>query len=88
MQQTGAAVCMICCERLPAGAGYRVQPLPLPEPLPARGEMDEEAWALACATTVNRAMETMILRQPSQYLWGYHRYKQPQIGRASCRERV
>lgn len=77
VQQTGAAVCLIWGERLPVGAGYRVQPLPLPEPLPARGEMDEDAWTLACATTVNRAMESMILRKPSEYLWGYHRYKHP-----------
>jgi KDO2-lipid IV(A) lauroyltransferase len=28
-------------------------------------------------TTVNRYMEALIRRAPEQYLWGYHRYKQP-----------
>jgi KDO2-lipid IV(A) lauroyltransferase len=32
---------------------------------------------LQAATAINRAMEGLILRRPSQYLWGYHRYKQP-----------
>ena len=27
--------------------------------------------------TVNAAMEAVIRRAPGQYLWGYHRYKQP-----------
>jgi KDO2-lipid IV(A) lauroyltransferase len=39
--------------------------------------LDEEAWTLQAATAINRAMEGLILRRPSQYLWGYHRYKQP-----------
>jgi len=74
--QTGAAVAVLWTERLPRGAGYVVRALPLPVPLPdkaADGSYDEAAAALA----INRSMEAVILRKPSQYLWGYHRYKQP-----------
>ena len=41
------------------------------------GFADDQAWQVACATVVNRAMEQLILQCPGQYLWGYHRYKQP-----------
>ena len=74
--QTGAAVAVLWTERLPRGAGYVVRALPLPVPLPekaADGSYDEAAAALA----INRSMEAVILQKPSQYLWGYHRYKQP-----------
>ncbi|MBK6472772.1 MAG: lysophospholipid acyltransferase family protein [Betaproteobacteria bacterium] len=74
--QTGAAVAVLWTERLPQGAGYVVRALPLPVPLPekaADGSYDEAAAALA----INRSMEAVILCKPSQYLWGYHRYKQP-----------
>ena len=71
VQQTGAAVGLLWTERLPQGQGYVVHAEELPEPLPADGD---EA---ACAAVVNRAMESVIRRCPRQYLWGYHRYKQP-----------
>ncbi len=74
--QTGAAVAVLWTERLPQGAGYVVRALPLPVSLPqkaADGSYDEAAAALA----INRSMEAVILQKPSQYLWGYHRYKQP-----------
>jgi len=72
VQQTGAAVAVLWTERLPRGAGYVVHASALPEPLPADAA-DEAGSALA----VNRSMETVIRHKPSQYLWGYHRYKQP-----------
>jgi len=54
-------------ERLPRGAGYVVHVRPIPERLahesPAR-------W-------LNRAVEELIRVKPSQYLWGYNRYKVP-----------
>jgi KDO2-lipid IV(A) lauroyltransferase len=28
-------------------------------------------------TTINHAMEQLVLQCPQQYLWGYARYKQP-----------
>jgi len=71
VQQTGAAVGVLWCERLPRGGGYVVHAMPLPEPLPEGGS-DE-----AAALVINRAMEAVIRLKPTQYLWGYHRYKQP-----------
>jgi KDO2-lipid IV(A) lauroyltransferase len=72
VQQTGAAVAVAIAERLPRGAGYVVRVLPMAEPLPDTAAGDE-----AAALAVNRAMEAVIRMQPSQYLWGYHRYKAP-----------
>jgi KDO2-lipid IV(A) lauroyltransferase len=69
-------VAVLWTERLPQGAGYVVRAQPLPVPLPERaadGSIDDEAAAIA----INRSMEQVILQRPSQYLWGYHRYKQP-----------
>jgi len=72
VQQTGAAVAVLWTERLPEGAGYVVHAQPLPFALPETAD-DEATSALA----VNRSMEAVILQKPSQYLWAYHRYKQP-----------
>lgn len=71
VQQTGAAVGLLWTERLPHGGGYVVHAQELPEALPEGG--GDEAAALV----INRAMEAVIRRCPRQYLWGYHRYKQP-----------
>ena len=71
VQQTGAAVAVLWTERVAKGAGYVVRAMALPEPLPDGG--DEVASALA----INRSMEAVIRMAPTQYLWGYHRYKQP-----------
>lgn len=70
VQQTGAALLLIWGERRPGGEGFIVHVLPAPE-IPA------DAPAEAAATVVNAAMESLIRRAPGQYLWGYHRYKQP-----------
>ena len=71
VQQTGAAVGVMWCERLPRGGGYLVHAMALPEPLPENGG-DE-----AAAAAINRCMEVVIRLKPTQYLWGYHRYKSP-----------
>lgn len=71
VHQTGAAAAILWTERLPAGGGYVVHALPLPVPLPEGG--DDEASARA----INESMEAVIRLKPTQYLWGYHRYKQP-----------
>lgn len=68
-QQTGAAVGLAWCERLPHGRGFVVRLRALPGPWP---EDD-----VAAATRVNEAMEQAVRALPSQYLWGYHRYKSP-----------
>ena len=76
VQQTGAAVAVLVTERLPRGAGYVVRAQPLAEalPEPASGSLPDDAGA---AQAINRSMEAVIRQRPSQYLWGYHRYKAP-----------
>ncbi len=71
-QQTGATPLLIWGERLRGGAGYVVRIAPLGEVLP-----DDPAALAESAAVVNRAMEGLIRACPQQYLWGYHRYKQP-----------
>lgn len=81
LQQTDAAVCLIWVERLPQGQGYVARLRDLPTPLPVRpaapSPEQEAAWLLDSATVLNQAMEWVIQQLPTQYLWGYHRYKQP-----------
>jgi Kdo2-lipid IVA lauroyltransferase/acyltransferase len=72
VQQTGAAVAVLWTERVARGGGYVVHAQELPVPLPASAD-DEAASALA----INRSMEAVIRLKPGQYLWGYHRYKNP-----------
>lgn len=67
--QTGAAVVLARCERLPAGRGFELFFEPLPAPLAP--ELD------AAVVQVNQAMEHLIRQCPTQYLWGYGRYKKP-----------
>lgn len=69
VQQTGCAVLLTWCERLPGAQGFVMHYAPLPAPLP---QGDEEA-----AAAINRAMEWTIRQIPHQYLWGYNRYKGP-----------
>ena len=68
-QQTGATVLAAWGERLPWGRGFKVHVCPLPDVLPTDPE--------GAVTRINRAMESLILACPQQYLWGYARYKQP-----------
>lgn len=75
VQQTGAAVAVLWTERLARGAGYVVRAIELPHPLPENhGQPGDDT---ASALTINRSMEAVIRLKPSQYLWGYHRYKNP-----------
>lgn len=73
-QQTGAEVLLAWGERLPRGAGYVVHISALPQPLP---DAADDADGSQSAALINRAMESLILQCPQQYLWGYHRYKAP-----------
>ena len=80
VRQSGAQVGVLCTERLPRGAGYVVRAMPLAVPLPAEGadhDADRDASAAADAAAINASMEAVIRERPSQYLWGYHRYKSP-----------
>lgn len=76
-QQTGAVVLLIWGERLRDGRGYVVRFQHLPEALPQDVAAQKES-----AAVVNRAMEGLIRQCPQQYLWGYHRYKEPRAGAA------
>lgn len=69
--QTNAVVLVCWGERLPHGRGFIVHMKPLAESL---GAPDDPAQS---AAVINRAMEELIMQCPQQYLWGYHRYKQP-----------
>ena len=74
-QQTGAAVVLARCERLPWGRGYVTHFETLPAPL--SDQMDE------AVLQINQAMEHLIRQCPEQYLWGYARYKQPRAEAAA-----
>lgn len=66
---TNAIVIVAACERLPHGRGWRMHYLRAPDTLPA--DPREQA------TLFNEMMQDLIARFPTQYLWGYHRYKRP-----------
>ena len=67
--QTGADVVVAWGERLPWGQGYRIHAHKL--------EVDLQADLDAMVAQVNSAMEDLVRQCPTQYLWGYERYKQP-----------
>jgi KDO2-lipid IV(A) lauroyltransferase len=68
-EASGAAIVFCFAERLPRGEGYRLHLEPLDKALP---EDRHEA-----ARRVNAAVEHLIRACPTQYLWGYNRYKRP-----------
>lgn len=72
--QTGAAVIVARCERLPWGRGYTLYLEELSVPTSQSLE--------SAVQQINAAMEATIRRCPQQYLWGYGRYKQPRVERA------
>ena len=73
-QQTGAAVVLARCERLPRGRGFVTHFEPLAQPLSDQLELAD--------VQINQAMEHLIRQCPAQYLWGYGRYKQPRADAA------
>lgn len=66
VESSGASMLMAYAERLPNGAGYviRINPLEFSKDLPA-------------ARQLNAALEATVRACPTQYLWGYNRYKTP-----------
>ena len=68
--QNGAALVPVTCERLPKGRGYIVTIRPAID-LPADTDL------LAAVTRISQTIESIVLSQPGQYLWGYGRYKKP-----------
>jgi KDO2-lipid IV(A) lauroyltransferase len=69
VQQTGAVLLLVWGERLPGGRGYHVHVRRF------EGELAREPQQ--AATQINAEMERMVRAGPTQYLWGYARYKQP-----------
>lgn len=69
LTETGAAALMTWGERLPHGRGYRIH-FQLPTQ-PLTGDTVERAQQ------INHEIELLIRECPTQYLWGYNRYKQP-----------
>ncbi len=82
VQQTGAAWLLIWAERLPQSRGWRVHVSQPSQALPAAGE--DAAAQQQAAVIINQEMESLIRQCPSQYLWGYHRYKQPASGNGAA----
>ena len=68
-QMTNAIVIVACCERLPRGQGWRMHYRRAPDTLP---DTPREQ-----ATLFNDLMQDLIKEIPTQYLWGYYRYKIP-----------
>jgi KDO2-lipid IV(A) lauroyltransferase len=71
LAQLGKAdILLTYAERLPGGRGYVIRFVPF------EGELS--GTATEQAASINRAMEALIARCPSQYFWSYNRYKRPQ----------
>lgn len=68
-QQTGATVLLGWSQRLSFGRGFRLHFRELERPL--AGDIE------SAVLQVNQEMERLIRECPTQYLWGYSRYKQP-----------
>jgi KDO2-lipid IV(A) lauroyltransferase len=68
-RQFDAIVLFVYGERLPDGAGYRIHLRRLQEPLTGEPVHD--------AAVMNRGLEALVRECPTQYLWGYNRYKVP-----------
>jgi KDO2-lipid IV(A) lauroyltransferase len=69
IQSTGAVPFMAYAERLSWGRGFRIHFDPLTEPLPK--DRTQAAAAL------NREVERVARKLPTQYMWSYNRYKKP-----------
>ena len=69
LAETGASVLLAYAERLPYGVGYHLRLQHLSAPL--EGSLAERVAQL------NGELEGLISQCPSQYLWGYNRYKVP-----------
>jgi KDO2-lipid IV(A) lauroyltransferase len=69
LTETGAVSLLTWGERLPGGRGYRVH-FQQPKTALAGSTVDR-------AQQINFEIETLIRQCPTQYLWGYNRYKRP-----------
>jgi len=70
LQEASNAALVFCfAERLPNGEGFVLHCRPVEGALPAQRRES--------ARQVNERVEELVRMCPSQYLWGYNRYKQP-----------
>jgi KDO2-lipid IV(A) lauroyltransferase len=69
LTESGAAAIMVWAERLPGGAGYHFHLQPPTQPI--AGSTEERA------RQISLEIEHLIRQCPTQYLWGYNRYKRP-----------
>jgi KDO2-lipid IV(A) lauroyltransferase len=69
LTETGATTLLAWGERLPGGRGYRLHFRP---PLQALSGSTVER-----AQQINGEIEALVRECPTQYLWGYNRYKRP-----------
>lgn len=69
LTETGATTLTTWGERLPGGRGYRLHFAP-PQNVLSGDTVNR-------ARQINLEMEHLIRQCPSQYLWGYNRYKRP-----------
>lgn len=69
LSETDATTLLLWAERLPNGEGYHFH---LEKPSQELAGSTEER-----AQQINHEMERLILQCPTQYLWGYNRYKCP-----------
>ncbi|MDR1890444.1 MAG: lysophospholipid acyltransferase family protein [Zoogloeaceae bacterium] len=67
LSETGATTLMVWGERLPQGRGYRLHFQAPQEAL--NGD------TLTRAQQINHEIEALVQQCPTQYLWGYNRYK-------------
>ncbi len=68
-ESSAAVVLFFFAERLPEGRGYRMHFVPMDEPYSTDKDI--------AARQTNAMVEKLIEMAPSQYLWGYNRYKRP-----------
>lgn len=69
LTETGAVSLLTWGERLPQGRGYRIHFQPPGQPF--AGNTQERAQQ------INHEVEALVCQCPTQYLWGYNRYKRP-----------
>lgn len=70
LAQTGASVIFAYAERLPKGKGFVLTCAPPEAPLPLDA-------LEATAAAINENLMQLVRQCPTQYLWGYDRYKMP-----------
>ena len=68
-EASGAALVFCFAERLPNGEGFILHCDALEAPLSTNRRES--------ALRVNEMVETLVRMAPSQYLWGYNRFKRP-----------